>query len=123
MIAQESWTPLEGSLAEVLAREPGMHPRRGEPFPALAAGRIPAVILRQAFPREQCRAVVERLYERGGIVERTGAFHEYAAEHGVERIRIELGPGDFYVFNTRNIHEVPYIQGHTPRIVLATFLG
>ena len=36
---------------------------------------------------------------------------------------IELDPGDFYVFNTRHIHEVPLIRGETTRIVLAMFLG
>lgn len=52
-----------------------------------------------------------------------GTFHAYAAEHGIPHVRIELEPGDFYVFNTRHIHEVPLIRGETPRIVLATFLG
>jgi len=52
-----------------------------------------------------------------------GEFHSYAAEHEIPHVRIELEPGDFYVFNTRHIHEVPAIQGHTSRIVLATFLG
>jgi hypothetical protein len=51
------------------------------------------------------------------------AFHRYAAERGVPHVRIELAPGDFYVFNTRHIHEVPAIRGNTPRIVLAMFLG
>ena len=37
--------------------------------------------------------------------------------------RIELDAGDFYVFNTRHIHEVPHIVGEIPRIVLATFIG
>jgi hypothetical protein len=52
-----------------------------------------------------------------------GEFHPYAAERGIPHVRIELDPGDFYVFNTRHIHEVPAIRGSTPRIVLAMFLG
>ena len=255
-----TWTPIEGTLGEVLARE-------AQPFEALAVGEIPAVVLRQAFPIAQCRAVVRRLYERGNILEREGitydavgtslvnlgaepgvffaharethalyshlfeglqhpvefvyeslqalapdqrvevahepdgrlygpaifriyragkghhphfdslrlreewsryaaarfpyqlasilclqtaepdpdsgectlyhqfwspelqplqqdgAFYHYAAEHRIERTRIELQAGDFYVFNPLNIHEVPPIQGETPRIVLATFIG
>ena len=254
-----TWTPIEGTPAEVLARV--------MPFEALAVGEIPAVVLRQAFPIAQCRAVVRRLYERGNILEREGitydavgtslvnlgadpevffaharethalyshlfeglqhpvefvyeslqalapdrhvevahepdgrlygpaifriyragkghhphfdslrlreewshyaaahfphqlagvlclqatepdpesgectlyrqfwspelqpllqdgAFYHYAAEHRIERTRIELQPGDFYVFNPLNIHEVPPIRGETPRIVLATFIG
>lgn len=253
------WSPVEGSLKEILAQEP-------LPFPALAARTVPAVIVRGAFPREQCREVVRRLYDRGGIQERpgqtydavgtslmnvgadpevffesarrthslysrlfeglehsvervyqllsalapdrrvltarepdgrlygpaifrlypagkghpphfdsvrrreqwahyavsrfehqfagvlclqaagdpsvgecilyrrawdpdlqpvldAGAFHDYVREHGVERAPIRLDTGDFYVFNPRNIHEVPLITGSTPRIVLATFIG
>ena len=52
-----------------------------------------------------------------------GTFHAYAAERGTPHVRIELEAGDFYVFNTRHIHEVPFIRGNTPRIVLAMFLG
>jgi hypothetical protein len=52
-----------------------------------------------------------------------GAFYEYAAERRIERTRIELEAGDFYVFNPLNIHEVLPIRGETPRIVLATFIG
>jgi carrier-protein-independent halogenase WelO5-like protein len=52
-----------------------------------------------------------------------GRFHDYAAKHGIERTCIRLETGDFYVFNPRNVHEVPLITGATPRIVLATFLG
>jgi hypothetical protein len=253
------WHPIEGSVQEVLAREP-------RPFPALAEGRTPAAIVRGAFPPDQCREVVRRLYNRGGIQERPGqtydavgtslvnlgadpeaffasaretralfarlfdglqhpvervyellaalapdrrvltarepdgraygpaifrlypagkghpphfdslrlregwshytvsrfrhqfagvlclqasqdagdgecllyrhfwtpelqpvlqedAFHDYARERGIERARIRLETGDFYVFNPRNVHEVPLISGSTPRIVLATFLG
>jgi hypothetical protein len=253
------WTPIEGTPGEVLARVE-------RPFAALAAGEIPAVVLRQAFPAEQCRAIVRRLYERGGILEREGitydavgtslvnlgkdpevffaharqthdlfshlfeglqhpvafvyeslqalapdkrvevahepdgrrygpaifrlyragkghhphfdslrqreewshyaagrfpyqlasilclqatepdpdsgectlyrqfwspelqpflqeAFYDYADDHGIERTRIKLAAGDFYVFNPLNIHAVPPIRGETPRIVLATFIG
>jgi hypothetical protein len=52
-----------------------------------------------------------------------GTFHEYAAEHAIPHYRVELEPGDLYFFNTRCIHEVPAIQGSSPRIVLATFIG
>ncbi len=52
-----------------------------------------------------------------------GAFHAYAAEHHIGCCQVELNPGDLYFFNTRCIHEVPAIQGKTPRIVLAVFIG
>jgi hypothetical protein len=52
-----------------------------------------------------------------------GEFHPYAAAHRIPHVRIALEPGDFYVFNTRHIHEVPFIRGETARIVLAMFLG
>jgi len=47
-----------------------------------------------------------------------GTFRQYAAAHGIERIRVELEPGDFYLFCSETIHEVPPFCGDTPRIVL-----
>lgn len=52
-----------------------------------------------------------------------GTFHEYAAEHHIDHYRVELEQGDLYFFNTRCIHEVHAVQGGSPRIVLATFIG
>jgi len=52
-----------------------------------------------------------------------GDFHDYAREQGISQIRIQLQAGDFYVFNTGHIHEVPPVRGSCSRIVLATFLG
>ena len=54
---------------------------------------------------------------------KSGSFHEYAAEQGIENVEVHLEPGDLYFFNTRAIHEVPGLAGELPRIVLATFIG
>ena len=54
---------------------------------------------------------------------KAGRFHDYAAEHAVPSVRIELEPGDLYFFNTGMIHEVPGVAGDDPRVVLATFIG
>jgi hypothetical protein len=54
---------------------------------------------------------------------KAGRFHDYAAEHGIPSVRIELEPGDLYFFNTGRIHEVPGVRGELPRVVLATFIG
>ena len=37
--------------------------------------------------------------------------------------RVEVEPGDFYLFNSGFIHAVPEVLGSEPRIVLATFIG
>lgn len=50
-------------------------------------------------------------------------FHQYAAANHIAQCRVGLEPGDLYFFNTRCIHEVPAIQGNSPRIVLAVFIG
>lgn len=50
-------------------------------------------------------------------------FHAYADEHDIERLPIHLEPGDLYFFFTETIHEVPFVLGETPRIVLASFIG
>ena len=52
-----------------------------------------------------------------------GTFHEFAEARGIESHRVELNPGDLYFFNTRSIHEVPGVDGESPRVVLATFIG
>lgn len=52
-----------------------------------------------------------------------GTFHDYAEDHGIERVEVVLEPGDLYYFNTRMIHEVPGVEGADPRIVLAAFIG
>lgn len=54
---------------------------------------------------------------------KSGRFHEYAAEHSIEHIQVDLEPGDLYFFNTGMIHEVPGGAGNLPRVVLATFIG
>jgi hypothetical protein len=50
-------------------------------------------------------------------------FREDSAAQGIERVRVQLQPGDFYVFCPEFVHEVPNISGETPRIVLAAFFG
>jgi hypothetical protein len=52
-----------------------------------------------------------------------GTFHAVAAARGVRRLRIELQPGDLYLFRSSSIHEVPPVRGKTARIVVAAFLG
>lgn len=54
---------------------------------------------------------------------KSGKFYDYAAEHDVEHVQVNLEPGDLYFFNTGMIHEVPGVPGELPRIVLATFIG
>lgn len=50
-------------------------------------------------------------------------FPQYAQENQIGQFRVDLAPGDLYFFNTRNIHEIPPLDGDNPRIVLATFIG
>lgn len=57
------------------------------------------------------------------LTEDLSRFREYAAGSGIERVRIDLQPGDFYVFCSETIHEVPPPRGERPRIVLASFFA
>lgn len=50
-------------------------------------------------------------------------FRQYVAEKKIERVQIDLEPGDLYFFFSENIHEVPHIIGERPRIVLAIFFA
>jgi hypothetical protein len=50
-------------------------------------------------------------------------FHMFADDNDIERVQIHLEPGDLYYFYSETIHEVPFVVGPTPRIVLASFIG
>ena len=50
-------------------------------------------------------------------------FPAYVAEHSIERVQVQLEPGDLYFFFTENVHEVPAILGEKPRAVLAIFFA
>ena len=50
-------------------------------------------------------------------------FREYADQNGIERVQIHLDPGDLYFFYSETIHEVPFVVGPKPRVVLASFIG
>ncbi len=50
-------------------------------------------------------------------------FAAYVAREGIERVQVQLEPGDLYFFFTENIHEVPAVVGDQPRAVLAIFFA
>ena len=50
-------------------------------------------------------------------------FAAYAAANAIEHYQVDLQPGDLYFFNTRLVHEVPALEGSSPRVVLAVFIG
>ena len=50
-------------------------------------------------------------------------FDAYTAAHHIDRIQVQLEPGDLYFFFTENIHEVPLVQGEIQRGVLAIFFA
>ena len=50
-------------------------------------------------------------------------FAAYVAREGIERVQVQLEPGDLYFFFSENIHEVPSVVGDQPRAVLAIFFA
>lgn len=50
-------------------------------------------------------------------------FRHYAKKQGIARVSVNLEPGDFYVFCSESIHELPAPKGDRPRIVLAVFFA
>ncbi len=50
-------------------------------------------------------------------------FDAYTAAQNIERLQVQLEPGDLYFFFTENIHEVPLVQGEIQRGVLAIFFA
>src|SRR5436309_3443973 len=75
---EPAWRPVERAPSELSSGLQGT-------FEALATGAIPAVIVRGGFGREQCRAVVRRLYDRGGIEEREGTTYDAVGTSLVNR--------------------------------------
>ena len=50
-------------------------------------------------------------------------FRAYAKEEGIERVSVNLEPGDFYVFCSETVHELPAPKGERARVVLAVFFA
>ena len=50
-------------------------------------------------------------------------WRSYAEEQGIEHVSINLKPGDFYIFCSETVHELPPTKGERPRIVLAVFFA
>ena len=66
--------------------------------------------------RAKAEGEIEDLVDRG-------EFEQYAKEHDVPRMRVELGAGDLYFFYTENVHEVPQTVRDSTRVVLAVFIA
>ena len=52
-----------------------------------------------------------------------GSFDQLVAKRGIDSYTIEAEPGDFYLFNSGLVHEVPAVRADQPRVVLAAFVG
>ena len=57
MTDNQPWTPFEANLTDTLQKYP-------QPLMALAAGEMPAILLRQAYNPNHCAGLIERFYER-----------------------------------------------------------
>jgi hypothetical protein len=80
--APPSWKPVEPDLATILSEHPA-------PLAELAAGSIPAIVLRGAFPTEACRRLVARLIDEDLLCDPAGpipaAMREAAIPEGYYR--------------------------------------
>jgi hypothetical protein len=57
MSQTSTWSPVEGTVEEILEQVP-------RPLQAMRESEIPCVIIRKAFPSDHCAALMERFYER-----------------------------------------------------------
>jgi hypothetical protein len=72
------------------------------------------------------QAVIHRLRPNEGSQQSlaAGTFGAYLDDNGIPSATLEVEPGDFYIFNSGLLHEVPIVpSGGAARIVLATFIG
>ena len=58
MPTDPSWKPIEPDLQTVLSRHP-------DPLCALSEARMPAIILRNAYPPSHCEGLIRRFIDRG----------------------------------------------------------
>ena len=58
MTESQLWTPVEDDLTDIPKKYP-------QPLMALAAGEMPAILLRQAYNPNHCARLIQRFYERG----------------------------------------------------------
>ena len=77
--------------------------------------KIEVIAARAFFTGHLCRRRFNALEEK--------RFREYAEEEGIARVQVCLEPGDLYFFYSETIHEVPFVVGSQPRVVLASFIG
>ncbi len=75
------WKPLEGNIDELLRKN-------NNPMKALAAGEIPAIILRNAYPSKLCSQLVSRFYERDLVPDLPKPGEPITGKYGFERIDI-----------------------------------
>lgn len=102
---QKSWEPLVFTPEEIS----GVSDNHVE---TLAQGNIPAIIIRGAYPQEQCRQLVERFYERGLVEGLPKPGEQIPEKPDFERVDIgtslaKLGdrPDEFFE-SSRKTHEL-----------------
>ena len=75
------------------------------------------------FDEEQGQTLLYRCQWSPELNDKLPTFRTYAEEQGFERVSVNLEPGDFYVFCSETVHELPSPKGERPRIVLAVFFA
>ena len=111
MSASSSWFPVEPDVATALAQ----HDR---PLDELAAGRIPAVILRNAWPAESCVSLIDRLISEELLYDRTKPIPEKFQKKSI--------PEGYYREGTNNAATLAWKSPETVgknRIDIGTSLG
>ena len=89
MARPRTWLPVEGAVDEILARVP-------QPFDAMRAGEIPAVIVRRAFPAEHCAALIARFYKRGLLYDPREKGEPRRVDIGTSLGHLARDPDAFY---------------------------
>lgn len=129
MASTANWSPLEPDLKTVFANEEN-------PIGALAEARIPAIVLRRAYNPDHCAGLIQRFIERGMMrapedsnpesedkLQFVGHTRIDIGTSLVNHTRGHRGASKDDAQNREGFLQHAAVEGSTPRIVLATFIG
>ena len=100
MTENQAWPPVEGNLTDILKKYP-------QPLMALAAGEMPAILLRQAYNSNHCMELIQRFYERGLMYDphKTGDGSPHRVDIGTSLGRYNSDREEFFA-HSAGTHEL-----------------
>ena len=110
---ESSWRPIEGNAQEIVTA-------LDRPLERIAHGEVPALVLRKAYPRASCAALVSRLIDRELLYDPSQPVPEHLREQSIPEGYVRLGLSDE---STRDLPPADATATGKRRIDIGTSLG